>query len=212
MNISNCQKFHEIRQLLVHLTETSTKLYSVGLVMIIYTKIGEFKVVCLTKYGNNCCRSDETQVSGVHLYTLGSDTWITLESIPYVVYGQSDVAQEPVDGVIHWEAYRTFEGSKVCNRVILSFDFEKEMFQEMPWPDLLSEVFRTHLCVLGGSLCICGFNRSIGVEVWELKDCEGRRSWNKLFTVDMIKHFGLVTTVVPLQSLKNRYWFSCPSI
>ncbi|KAI3873286.1 hypothetical protein MKW92_034704 [Papaver armeniacum] len=155
-------------------------------------EIGEFKVVCLACYEN-------ASGSDVYLYTSGSNTWIALDSIYHHVYGWAN--QVPVNGVIHWEAYRKYEGSN-NRRVILSFNFEKEIFQEMPWPDLLGE-FNTYLCVLGGSLCIWRFNPNIGVEVWELKDSEVRKSWEKLFTIDMKKHFGLVKDFVPLQSLKN---------
>ncbi|KAI3854346.1 hypothetical protein MKW92_015049 [Papaver armeniacum] len=157
---------------------------------------GEFKVVCLTKYGSYSGR--QVKRSEVHLYALGSYNWKKLESIPYTVYGQPDVAQVPVNGVIHWIAYRR------KNKVILSFNFEKEIFQEIPWPKLLNEdKFEVSLCVLGRSLCIWRFNPDIGVEVWVLKECEARKSWNKLFTIDLKKHFGSVVDFVPLQSLKN---------
>ncbi|XP_026420361.1 putative F-box protein At1g32420 [Papaver somniferum] len=160
-------------------------------------EIVEFKVVCLTSYGLVCMGS------GVHLYTLGSDNWKTLESIPYTIYSQPHVAQVPVNGVIHWEAYREYGGNNNSNRVIRSFNFEKETFQEMPWPDLLSEELETDLCALGGSVCVFGFDPDVGVEVWELQECEVIKSWNKLFTIDVKKHFGLVKKFVPLQSLKN---------
>ncbi|XP_026398244.1 F-box/kelch-repeat protein At3g06240-like [Papaver somniferum] len=164
--------------------------------------IEEFKVVLLIKHSYKS-GSELHEESAVRLYTLGSDTWISLESIPYTVCRPPGVAQVPVNGVIYWEADHEYVGSEKSVRVILSFDFEKEIFQEMPWPDLLGEEYRTSLCVLARSLCICGFDPNSGVEVWELKECEVKKSWNQLFTIDVEKYFGVVKDFVPLQSLKN---------
>ncbi|XP_026398349.1 F-box protein At5g49610-like [Papaver somniferum] len=83
---------------------------------------GEFKVVCLARYNGDS--GDEVKGSDVYLYTSGSNTWITLDSIFYHVISERN--QVPINGVIHWKEYRMYD--EVYRRVILAFDFEKEVF------------------------------------------------------------------------------------
>ncbi|KAI3908684.1 hypothetical protein MKW92_016143, partial [Papaver armeniacum] len=67
-----------------------------------------------------------------------------------------------VDGAIYWIAEtETKTSPSVDYEVIVYIDIETERFDEMPFPDLFDKSYNTDLCVLGGSLCLLGFNTDI---------------------------------------------------
>ncbi|KAI3837794.1 hypothetical protein MKX03_017185 [Papaver bracteatum] len=144
----------------------------------------------------------------VMVYSLKKNKWKGVENIEIdnLVHRKiPDMARMPVNGALHWIADI---GSRALpsedSEVILYFDIETEQFDEMPLPDLFGESFETSLCVLGGSLCLLGFDPKVGADVWKMKQDGAEKSWTKLFTFDLQKHFGgLVKNLMPLQSLKD---------
>lgn len=74
----------------------------------------------------------------------------------------------------------------------------------MPLPDLCDENARISLYVLGGCLCLLGFDPEAGADLGEMKQDGAEKSCTKLFTIDLQKHFGgSVKNLMPLQSLKD---------
>lgn len=84
---------------------------------------------------------------------------------------------------------------------ILRFKFETDEFDALVLPDF-DEDAQVSLCVLGGSLC-CFRNETEVMDVWELNDNEEEEPWTKLFTIELGKHFGFVSSFMPLNILKN---------
>ncbi|XP_026420759.1 F-box/kelch-repeat protein At3g06240-like [Papaver somniferum] len=116
-----------------------------------------------------------------------------------------DMARMPVNGALHWIADMEFMTlPSEDSEVILSFDIESEQVDHLKLPDLFNENAETSLCVLGGSLCLLGFDPKVGADVWEMKQDGAEKSWTKLFTIDLQKHFGgLAKNLMPLQCLKD---------
>ncbi|XP_026398239.1 F-box/kelch-repeat protein At3g06240-like [Papaver somniferum] len=168
-------------------------------------RLEDYKVVSIAS-------ADEDHIE-VQVYTLKSNSWRRVENsnLLYCVdqlinRGTPDMSRLPVDGAIYWIAETETKTSPSKDyEVIIYFNIETEQFDEMPFPDLFDESYDTNLCVLGGSLCLLGFNTDIGsAAVWEWKLNGVKKSWTKLFTIDLQKHFGgLLTDLMPLLSLKN---------
>ncbi|KAI3981750.1 hypothetical protein MKX01_027735 [Papaver californicum] len=116
-----------------------------------------------------------------------------------------DMARMPVNRALHWIAdIESMTLPSEDPEVILCFDIENEQFNHLPLPDLFDENSETSLYVLGGSLCLLGFDPEVGAAVWELKQDGAEKKWTKLFTIDLQKIFGgLVENLMPLQSLKD---------
>ncbi|KAI3915214.1 hypothetical protein MKX01_035473 [Papaver californicum] len=160
-------------------------------------QIEDFKVVCL---------ADSLEKIGceVHVYTLKSNSWRGLNGVEKYDFddaGKFDMARMPVNGSLHWIVYggvREFRS----DHFILCFDIEKEEFDKMPLHILDDADGPLILCVLGGSLCLLSYDSEV-ISVWELKDDGVKKSWAKLFTIELEKHFGVVINFVPLKSLEN---------
>ncbi|KAI3837792.1 hypothetical protein MKX03_017183, partial [Papaver bracteatum] len=137
-------------------------------------------------------------------YSVKRDKWKRVEDIHIddLVHREiPDMARIPVNGALHWIAK---VDPSYDSEVIIYFDIEGEEFKEMPLPDLFDKKFETSLCVLGGSLCLVGFDPEVGADVWQMKQDGAEKSWTKLFTIDLQKHIGgLVENLMPLRSLKD---------
>ncbi|KAI3936536.1 hypothetical protein MKW92_045636 [Papaver armeniacum] len=144
----------------------------------------------------------------VMVYSLKKNKWKAAEELHLDTLEHReipDMARMPVNGALHWIADMRCMGLPSGEQeVILSFDIESEEFDHLPLPDLFDENSETSLCVLGGSLCFLCFDPEVGADVWEMKQDGAEKSWTKLFTIDLQKHFGgLVKDLMPLQSLKD---------
>ncbi|KAI3975410.1 hypothetical protein MKX01_004497 [Papaver californicum] len=104
-----------------------------------------------------------------------------------------DMARMPVNGALHWIAdIASMTLPSGNSEVIIRFDIESEQYDHLPLPDLFDENSETSLCVLGGLFACL------------MKQDGAEKSWTKLFTFDLQKHFGgLVKNFMPLQSLKD---------
>ncbi|KAI3903948.1 hypothetical protein MKW92_047391 [Papaver armeniacum] len=157
----------------------------------------DFKVVSLGIY-------NDKYLSEIHVYTLASNSWRRLEDIHYDLhnhYAIPEFSRVPVNGALHWKAYREPKGKKT--EVILSFNAEKEISEEIQMPNLFDGMYCTTLCVLKESLCLLGYVSLLWVELWELKDYGVKDSWTRLFNIDIQKLFGHVAHLTPLRSFEN---------
>ncbi|XP_026420332.1 F-box/kelch-repeat protein At3g23880-like [Papaver somniferum] len=158
-------------------------------------QIEDFKVVCLAEsLNNNWCK--------VHVYTLKSNSWRRVHGVKMDDFSDRvfSMARLPVNGSLHWIINE--EGTEFRNdRFILCFDIEKEKLDKMPL-DILDDAAEPFLCVLCGSLCLFCYDSKV-ISVWVSKDNGVMKSWAKLFTIELEKHFGEVYNYIPLQSLKN---------
>ncbi|KAI3894424.1 hypothetical protein MKX03_016930 [Papaver bracteatum] len=171
-------------------------------------RLEDYKVVSIASF-----ESLDEEHSEVKVYTLKSNSWRRVDNsnLLYCVNqlinrSAMDMSRLPADGAIYWIAEtETKTSPSVDYEVIIYFDIETERFDEMPFPDLFDKSYNTDLCVLGGSLCLLGFNTDVGTAaVWEWKLNGVKKSWTKLFSIDLQKHFGgLLIGLMPLLSLKN---------
>ncbi|KAI3852193.1 hypothetical protein MKX03_022993 [Papaver bracteatum] len=166
-------------------------------------KMEDYKVVSFVGYKNE--RGCEVQI-----YTLGSNSWRRMNHIPYDLSCNNCVCQVFVkeshqltfNGAIHWIARIDSVGAN-ASKVVISFNFEKEIFNEIPLPMLFIEEFRPKMRVIGGSLCLLDLKPEVGFEVWKLMDCGGRTSWDKIFTFSKQQLVSPIENCTPLQVLKN---------
>ncbi|XP_026450705.1 F-box protein CPR1-like [Papaver somniferum] len=144
----------------------------------------------------------------VKVYTSGTNTWKSLNYIPYrLSYGRTPAVL--VNGALHWITMlivpedKSVSGSDEDPRLILSFDISNESFQEVPKPDMLNDKFRNNVDVLDGYLCLLSNNYKVHVDMWVMKDYGVRESWTKLFTISRQSFIRAFDYVKPILSFKN---------
>ncbi|MCH99139.1 F-box protein [Trifolium medium] len=93
-----------------------------------------------------------------------------------------------VSGTLNWVGYKGHIGS--TEYVILSFDMEKETYQEVLLPQNVGDdyVCRPLLYVLSNCLCVCFVNETNFV-VWLMKEYGVVDSWTKLTIIPREKFF-----------------------
>ncbi|KAI3880506.1 hypothetical protein MKW92_004116 [Papaver armeniacum] len=137
------------------------------------------------------------------------NSWGPAKKIPYTLACQEhprrlqevpDMGRLPVNGAIHWIAFR--KSGQVVSKVILSFHFEKQEFAEIQLPNLMDERCHTNLCVLEGSLCLLHISKE-RADLWELKNYGVENSWTMLFTIDIQQLFVYVGYLIPLRCFEN---------
>ncbi|XP_026420973.1 F-box protein CPR1-like [Papaver somniferum] len=159
-------------------------------------QIEDFKVVRIAQgFKKGWCE--------VQVFSLRSNSWRRLEDIQVdklsYDFNRPDMCRLPVNGALHWKA---LVGGDLGTDNILRFDFEKEEFDQISIPDEVNDDHERHLCVLGGSLWLLVNEYGCSLEFWELKDSEGKRSWNRCFSIDIDK-FDSDKDLIPLQLLEN---------
>jgi F-box interacting protein len=119
--------------------------------------------------------------SEVNVHTLGStDDWRRIQDFPnFSPHGPGIF----VNGTVNWLAV---ERLSTCDRVIVSLDLKKEMYQKLPPPDSDKEswtlgVSRDCLCIFAKSSRIG--ERSRFLDVWIMKEYGNKESWTKLYSV-----------------------------
>ncbi|OVA01215.1 F-box domain [Macleaya cordata] len=166
-------------------------------------KIEDYKLVKIVS-------SRDNEFDGeVMVYTLGSNSWRTIQIFPYEIL----CGTEPgvlVNGALHWIASARF--SLGTPELIVSFDIGDERFQELPQSEYFDLMFNKCVGMLGGCLCVFGkryvvdwFNRYRDFEVWVMKDYGVGESWTKLFTIAGCQQtpFGPFISLRPMQFFKN---------
>ncbi|PIA42042.1 hypothetical protein AQUCO_02100112v1 [Aquilegia coerulea] len=116
--------------------------------------------------------------SSVFVYSVASNTWREIKSIPYSLPKRHGVL---VNGSLHWVAAHRSRISTMYDLVI-AFQIGCEEFREVPLPNCQNPNCFIDVTELGGELClVC--NYGICVEAWLMKDYGVKESWTKLFNI-----------------------------
>lgn len=146
-------------------------------------KIDDYKVVRIVDYIQD---QEDPINSDVEVYTLRTNAWKSIGSIPY--YFPSDkYCGVIVNGGLHWLGVGIDDGDDL----IVAFDISEETFKglvvvEGPMlhaPESDDEVDNNSLGVLGGSLCLLFKEYGERVDVWVMQEYGVKESWNKRFTI-----------------------------
>ncbi|OMO69218.1 hypothetical protein COLO4_29208 [Corchorus olitorius] len=139
------------------------------------------------------------------VYTVGTGSWTSLGNAPISIFEHRSF-DAYLHGAFHWVTYSDDGNSK---GQIVCFDFEKDMFGEVPlfqFPCGRARITFLNLGVIEDCLCVCGypdydFNH---FEIWVMKDYGVKESWTMQFR---IKHkslsYAFSDWFYPLILLKN---------
>ncbi|KAL3648708.1 hypothetical protein CASFOL_005111 [Castilleja foliolosa] len=142
----------------------------------------DYNVVTARYYYKLNAMNDLDTLIDMYVYSAKRGFWEMIKNPSYdCIYPVNPCgAGAYVNGAYHWLGARRRDLD--CN-VIAAFDFDKEVFSEIPPPsgvdrkDLLSFT----LGVLEGCLCVIGdVNNSQGMDVWIMKEYGVADSWSKL--------------------------------
>ncbi|GAU13076.1 hypothetical protein TSUD_173760 [Trifolium subterraneum] len=129
------------------------------------------------------------------VYTFGGNSWKTIQNFPCSARGDGKF----VSGTLNWVVkkddsfnegdYQIFEWKTIhnfpCSSVILSFDVEKETYNEvlLPYHDAVIFVCDPSLGVLSNCLCVCfDFNKTHW-DFWLMKKYGAVESWTRLMMI-----------------------------
>lgn len=131
--------------------------------------------------------------SDVVVHTLGTDSWRTLESIPYKILSNPKL----VCGALHWLG--ALSGSSFQNEIV-SFDIETEIFRGIQPPNDVQ--FKPPLIVvtigdLNGLLHIYSCELGQSLQIWAMKNYGAVDSWAKLYQLDGSMCFSLCSLLEP---------------
>ncbi|XP_026377598.1 F-box protein CPR1-like [Papaver somniferum] len=132
----------------------------------------------------------------VNVYTLESNSWKSIQLIPYEFAVNAGVL---VDGYPHWLAHA---GGRIP--FIISLDVSNERFEEMKLPkENPDEGHRGKILgVLEGSLCILSHVRYTCYEVWMMQEYGVQESWTKCHVITH-KSVMLGSPLWKMWSIKN---------
>ncbi|XP_026435041.1 F-box protein CPR1-like [Papaver somniferum] len=148
-------------------------------------KIDDYKLVTVVKLQGNKDGSVSMRGSKngyvAEIYTLQSDSWRSIETIPYMF---SSIPYDSLSGVLvngarHWYG----ESRNLAQEFIVSFDFSKERFEQLHLPKEFSEI--EHYVMTLGVLEDCLYllasviRPCIQHEVWMMQDYGVQESWTK---------------------------------
>ncbi|KAK7363828.1 hypothetical protein VNO77_05986 [Canavalia gladiata] len=136
----------------------------------------DYKLVSISYFVDLHNRSFDSQVQ---LYSLRSDAWKVLPSMPYALCCARTMGVF-VGVALHWVVTRKLEPNEPD--LIVSFDLRLESFREVPLPVSVNGNFEMNVAQLGGCLCMVE-DRGSGFDVWVMRVYGSRESWCKLFTV-----------------------------
>ncbi|XP_027330537.1 F-box protein CPR1-like isoform X2 [Abrus precatorius] len=116
----------------------------------------------------------------VQLYSMRSDAWKDLPSMPYALCCARTMGVL-VGGALHWVVTRKLEPDQPD--LIVAFDLRFEKFREVPLPVSVKGNFEMDVAVLGGCLCMVEDRGRSGFDVWVMRVYGSQESWCKVFTV-----------------------------
>ncbi|OMO98374.1 hypothetical protein COLO4_13967 [Corchorus olitorius] len=133
-----------------------------------------------------CVNGEEPKAE---VYTIGTGSWRSLGNAPISIVDQGWCFDAYLHGAFHWVTYSDDGNSK---DQIVCFDFEKDMFGEVPFfrfPCGRARVTTLKLGVIEDCLSVCGYpdHGSNHFEIWVMKDYGVKESWTMQFR---IKHEG----------------------
>jgi F-box interacting protein len=138
----------------------------------------KYKVVAVLHYvicdnGGNFIHKSEVKV-----HVLGTNFWKNIREFPCGCFPSEDKGYF-VSGAINWLASKNTGTSS-----IVSFNLEKESYQEILQPDHKNiDDSSCHLGVLRDCLCMI-----YGDDVWVMREYGNKDSWTKLFTIPHIQN------------------------
>ncbi|PIA28135.1 hypothetical protein AQUCO_07200046v1 [Aquilegia coerulea] len=140
------------------------------------------RIVCTPEFK---CSEPHEYSSHVSVYTLGTDSWRTLEPISYRLCEGSGAL---INEALHWLAARPTDSLSWSS--ILSFDLKDEVFQEIPQPNGFEDYHCSHYVKVGelyGLLCIFCILPREDVQIWVMKEYGVVDSWTKQFKIERPK-------------------------
>ncbi|KAJ4822580.1 hypothetical protein Tsubulata_018839 [Turnera subulata] len=148
----------------------------------------------------------------VSVYSLRTDSWKRIEGLPrclnflhrpfYHLMHRRGYGMH-ASGALHWVLPQS--PPLVMEDSIISFDLGVEAFREIELPDYGNRELSPNLDLgeLDGCLCLVCNYRSVGVDVWMMKEYGVKESWTKLFTVHNMKSVGKLVFLRPLVYSKD---------
>lgn len=161
-------------------SEYDYRVYGLGY----HSRFDDYKVVVINPVVNEV---GFPQSSHVIIYSLKTHSWKCVGEFPCRIlhYGTSI----NIHGVPHWlmncEDHREEDSDSNLPALGISyFDFENELFEEVPGPDCEwpNNNPTLDLAVFGGCLCLT-FIRGENREIWIMKEYGIKESWVKLFNI-----------------------------
>ncbi|KAG4929172.1 hypothetical protein AAZX31_17G007900 [Glycine max] len=141
----------------------------------------DYKLLSITYFVDLHKRTFDSQVQ---LYTLKSDSWKNLPSMPYALCCARTMGVF-VSGSLHWLVTRKLQPDEPD--LIVAFDLTSETFCEVPLPATVNGNFDMQVALLGGCLCVVE-HRGTGFHVWVMRVYGSRDSWEKLFSLTENHH------------------------
>ncbi|XP_026416066.1 F-box/kelch-repeat protein At3g23880-like [Papaver somniferum] len=144
----------------------------------------DYKVVRIP--WDNYCESSVIQV-----YTMGSDSWHEVQTIPYWLRWQERSSLPFFNGALHWLGYTT-QGTS--SDFIVSFELSNERLAQLPFPEKNrkdwddSEKVFTSVGVLRDCNCLNIGYTDDHIDIWVMQDYGVPESWTKRFTFSINLH------------------------
>ncbi|KAL5711316.1 hypothetical protein ACHQM5_021785 [Ranunculus cassubicifolius] len=114
-----------------------------------------------------------------NVLTLGTNTWRIMQDVLSDVHTRHwKSCSVIVNGVHHWLSER----KSTFRKILISFDLEHEILQEIPLPNNLENHY-IRVEELSGMLAIVYEEYKKGVQIWVMKDYGDHNSWRKQFTI-----------------------------
>ncbi|KAK7262102.1 hypothetical protein RJT34_29662 [Clitoria ternatea] len=133
--------------------------------------------------------------SRLQLYTMRSDTWTPLPSMPYALCCARTMGVF-VSGALHWVVTRKLEPDQPD--LVVAFDLRAEKFREVPLPVSVKGSLEMDVAKLGECLCVVENNGNSRFDVWVMKEYGLQESWCKVFTVTQGHGMRAMECVKPL--------------
>lgn len=130
---------------------------------------GDYKVFC--QYHNF------SSFSVARIYSLKTDSWRTIECIGGEV---QDRRLTFVNGKLYMAWYENCGLSRSLE--IVSFDLDKEVYEKVPLPSLVSQTEKSTIWLQKVDECLCLLHERNGWDVWILRKRQ-HESWTKFVTI-----------------------------
>lgn len=157
----------------------------------------DYKLVSISYFVDLHNRSFDSHVK---IYTMRTDVWKTLPSMPYALCCARTMGVF-VSGALHWVVTRDLEPES--RDLIVAFDLRFEVFREVALPGTVDGKFDMDVALLRGMLCIIENRGSDGFDVWVMREYGLHDSWCKMFTVGQPRDVKLMKSLKPLGYSRN---------
>ncbi|OMO98371.1 hypothetical protein COLO4_13964 [Corchorus olitorius] len=182
------------------------------------SRSNEFKVLRTFRDENFGLLRNRTHTVKAEIYTLGTGSWRSIENVPDDIDISFLGFNSFLHGTLHWATIKGYP--KFCCKIIC-FNFEEELFGEIPVPPQFEPDFgsgdahhQLKLGVYDGCLSACCF-RGDGAwefDIWVMKEYGVKESWVTQFRIDAYEAYcetdfyieeDNITGCYPLIFLKN---------